>query len=304
MNSLVRPDVMSPLPPLPAPERAIRAFEQTHNLQVTVHDLAGSISPFIRPDRFHHRSPLCLAVKAQGRHETCVAFEITRLRAELGKIPEGRCHVCHAGLVEWTIPVFSSGKLLLVLFAGPCRIGTRLRADYVAPQLPWPKSPWASDVDLPREIDEDESQLIMEHLRQLAARLQILIEGLNIGASKSSAKSPDAHLSNSLNRRQVTILRFIEENYTESVTLADLAKRLALSESRVSHVVRQSCNASFRELLVERRIRGAMELLRDSGMSVLQVALSCGFEDVAHFHRLFRQRVGVTPAKYRISGQS
>jgi AraC-like DNA-binding protein len=60
----------------------------------------------------------------------------------------------------------------------------------------------------------------------------------------------------------------------------------------------------FSGLLVQKRLRVAMELLRHSGMNVLEVALASGFEDVAHFHRLFRRRIGSTPGQYRITGQS
>lgn len=303
---------MSPSPPpsaAPAPlrfgaaENAITAFEQIHRLNVTVHDLAGTLAPFIRPDRFHHRSPLCLAVKAQGRHEACLRWEIDSLRARLGQIPEGCIQVCHAGLVEWVIPAFSDGKLAWVLFAGPRFPSPSLFSATRAPDMPWPKSPWAAQVPLPSPVGEHEAQLILEHLRQLAARLRYWVEEKRPTPERPPG-SPDAFSSNSLTKRQVQIHRFIEEYHTSPVTLAMLAKKLCLSESRTSHAVRQCCKTSFRNLLIDRRLRSAMELLRDSGMSVLQVAMASGFDDIAHFHRLFRKRVGLTPAQYRISGQS
>jgi transcriptional regulator GlxA family with amidase domain len=61
---------------------------------------------------------------------------------------------------------------------------------------------------------------------------------------------------------------------------------------------------SFRALLVRKRLQAAMELLRQSDLSVLQIALATGFQDLAHFHRLFRRRVGITPARYRSSGRA
>jgi len=284
-------------------EHAITTFERIHRLTVTAHDLTGTLAPFIRPDRFHHRSPFCLAVKAQGRHETCVRFEIDSLRHELGRLPDGRIHVCHAGLVEWVVPIFHEGKLAWVLFAGPRLPSPALLSAARMPATPWPKSPWARNLGLPAAVGDDEAQLILEHLRQLAARLSEWA-GRRQPVASQKRRAPDAFTGNSLTRRQVAILRFIEEYHTGPASLAMLAKRLCLSESRTSHVVRQACKASFRDLLIDRRLRAAMELLRDSGMSVLQVAMACGFEDVAHFHRLFRRRIGLTPAQYRTSGRS
>ncbi|MDR1789786.1 MAG: helix-turn-helix domain-containing protein [Opitutaceae bacterium] len=290
------PDNPPPRPRLAAAEQAISAFERIHKVRVSIHDLEGNLAPFILPDRFHHRSPLCLAVKACGHEPACIAFEVHQLRPRLASMPEGRVHVCHAGLVEWVVPVFNAGKLAWVLFAGPRLPGGDLSPDHPrARPTRWRKPPWRA-AQSPEPAGEAAAQDILEHLRQLAARLRLWVADFQ---HVRPSKSPDAFASSSLTRRQTAVLRFIEENYTEDVTLADLARTLNLSESRGSHVVRQCCGATFRDLLIQRRLRAAMELLNDSGMSVLQVALVTGFSDVAHFHRLFHRRTGMTPAKYR-----
>jgi AraC-like DNA-binding protein len=280
-------------------EHAIETFERLHGVEVTVHDLKGDISPFLRPDRFHHRSAYCLAVKAEGRTDACLAFELVRTRQDLASRPEGRIHICHAGLVEWVVPVVVRDRLSWVLFAGQRLAGAGLISAERFPQIPWPKSPWNKAGSPLAQVDEAHAQLILEHLRQLAARLRYWASELNPSRPHPTAAGspPTVQLT-----RQVTILRFIEDHYSEPVTLDMLAKKLCLSASRTSHVVQQSCNSSFRELLVQKRLRVAMDLLLQSGMSVLEVALASGFEDVAHFHRLFRRRVRLTPGQYRIKG--
>lgn len=286
---------------LEIPEHAINTFERIHGLNVTVHDLSGSLTPFLHPNRFYHRSPLCLTIKALGHSNACWNFELKRLRQDLADLPEGRIHVCHAGLAEWVVPVFEKEKLAWIFFAGPRLPSARLASAVVMQRTFRTKSPWARNVELPRPVKEEDAQLILEHLRQLAARLRKWKDELK---SQPDTELFDPAFSNSVALRETVIRRFIEENYGEPVTLAMLAKKLSLSESRASHVVQQSCGTSFRELLVQRRLRAATELLRHSGLSVLEVALACGFEDVTHFHRLFRRRIGTTPAQYRIAGHS
>ncbi|MFA5688039.1 MAG: AraC family transcriptional regulator [Kiritimatiellales bacterium] len=285
-----------------AVEKAISAFESIHSLNITVHDLSGILSPFIQAHRFHHRSRHCLAVKAQGQESTCVHFEISSLRPELSNIPDGRIHVCPAGFVEWVVPVFHQQELALVLFAGIRLPGKTLVSAIRTAPIKWDKSLRNKHRQKINVIGEKEAQLILEHLRQLAARLQLWLE--NFYSVKKKTKSPDAFSANSLIKRKLIVYRFIEENYQEHLTVKMLAQHLHLSESRTSHAVRQSCGVSFRSLLIQRRLCAAMELLRDSGMSILQIALSTGFSDITHFHRLFRKKVGTTPAKYRIIGQS
>ena len=51
--------------------------------------------------------------------------------------------------------------------------------------------------------------------------------------------------------------------------------------------------------LMERRIEVAKEKLRDSRLSLADVAAECGFSDHAHFTRLFARIVGVTPSAWR-----
>jgi AraC-like DNA-binding protein len=54
------------------------------------------------------------------------------------------------------------------------------------------------------------------------------------------------------------------------------------------------------DLLTEARLHTAKGLLRATDLSVLEVCLRSGFREVAHFHRMFRNRVGATPRRYRV----
>ncbi|MBN8525581.1 MAG: PocR ligand-binding domain-containing protein, partial [Planctomycetes bacterium] len=138
-------------------ERAIAAFERLHRLTVTVHDLRGDLWPQVDPARLVHRSPLCRAVKAapQGEHR-CKAFEMDALRAELARRGSGRCHVCHAGLVEWVAPVRSDSGLDWVLFAGVRRAGQGLGGAFRDPQ-PQTRPAWPAGKAMPAPVDDSEA---------------------------------------------------------------------------------------------------------------------------------------------------
>jgi AraC-like DNA-binding protein len=284
-------------------ERAIGMFERQHGLNVTIHDLVGNLSPFLRPDRFYHRSPLCLAAKARGSLGSCLEFEKNRVRQALATLPEGRVHLCPASLIEWVVPIFEAGKLAWVIYAGPRLPGKNLPSAV----HDWPgrrSTPSRSTTSLAvPTVEEEEAQMILEHLRQLAARLQKWVHEAAlqpvIGPGSSSGENEDVALT-----RQNAIRHFVEDGYSRPLRLPLLARKLGLSAGRTSHLVREVCGLSFRELVIQRRLKAAMELLRQSGLSVLEIALATGFEDVAHFHRLFRRRIGTTPHKYRLAGQA
>jgi AraC-like DNA-binding protein len=284
-------------------ERAIAMFERQHGLIVTIHDLIGNLSPFLEPNRFSHRSPLCLAAKARGSLACCLEFEKNHVRRVLATLPEGRIHVCPVGLVEWVVPVFEVERLGWVIYAGPRLPGKTLPSSV----RDWPgrrsRPPVATMARAVRSVEEDEAEMILEHLRQLAARLQKWAQDAAlrpiVGRATLSTENENIELT-----RQNAIRHFVEDGYSRPIRLPMLARKLRLSEGRTSHLVREVCGSSFRELVIQRRLKAAMELLRQSSLSVLEITLATGFEDVAHFHRLFRRRIGTTPLKYRHFGQA
>jgi AraC-like DNA-binding protein len=282
---------------LDVPEQAIQAFEKIHDLQVTIHDLRGSLSSAISRDRSHHSHPLCHCVKAAGGNLRCTMFEVLQLRANIHLFAEGRYHLCHAGLVEWVMPVCDQLELEWVLFAGVRTPGPNLSLVHREPITRWKRSPWQSRVALPPPVDEEEAGLILEHLRQLASRLYSWAH-----EKKPNTESPpwkDTLTENNLViRRRTLIRRYIESHQGRNIRLRDLAAQLKVSD-RATHLIRECCGQTFREMLIDARLKTAKELLRFSSLPVLEVALSSGFNEISHFNRLFRQRSGCAPNQYR-----
>ena len=276
------------------PEWAIQVFEKQNDLRVVVHDLTATLAPFLQPERFKHRAPCCIAVKAR-QDWACVDFEVTRLRAELPDFPEGRYHQCHAGLMEWVAPVFIKGRLAWILFAGQRRTAGDYRHLFRDVRT-------TSGVDVQAkgmgETGEVDAQAILESLRQLRSRL-LEWHGQVSGLLKNT-RQPEAGGAEDMAGRRRLIQNFLHASHTEGATsLADLAKALHLGESRASHLVKELFGQSYVELLNELRLRTAASLLRASALSVTEVCLNSGFRDVAHFHRCFRRRFATTPLKYR-----
>lgn len=277
-----------------SPETAIHAFERIHRLHVTIHDLRGNLAPLLHDVRARHQHPLCRCVKAGGGESRCVNFEMLRLRREAHTLAQGRYHVCHAGLVEWVLPVYRGAdglELEWMLFAGVRAPGPGLRNAAREPLTRFDHEPWQPGVPPPPAVDDDEAADILEHLRQLGARLSSLVHG-----SDALRKNP----GNPGLDRATLIRRFIQTHSGRpAVRLAELARELGVTEDRATHIIRGACGKTYRELLTEARLITARELLRLSALPVLEVALASGFLEVAHFNRLFRRETGQTPTEYR-----
>jgi AraC-like DNA-binding protein len=94
-------------------------------------------------------------------------------------------------------------------------------------------------------------------------------------------------------------LAFIQEHLADDLTRETVARAAGLSPSHFSHVMRAKTGWSFTELLTRLRTDHACHLLAHTDLSLVQIALECGFGEQSYFGRVFRRRIGQTPGDYR-----
>ena len=100
-------------------------------------------------------------------------------------------------------------------------------------------------------------------------------------------------------RRLKRLLGFIEEHLGEDLTLRRMAGVTELSPFYLARVFKAEVGKSPHQYVLERRIERARALLRDTTMSVADVAFATGFSSQSHLSTWFRRLVGVSPASYR-----
>lgn len=288
-------------------ERAIAAFERIHGLAVTVHDLDGEFAARLRPDRQWHRQRQCRTVKSLGHGAACYAFDAGVVREALLAQPDGRIHRCHAGFVEWAMPLLRDGRLSAVLFAGLRRTGPGLVV--VEPPARTPIR-WPASAPQPAPVGGEQAWTILEHLRQLRARLLELLARLAASGALgdrrllagASPHGTTVAADAAAEARRALIADAIANLPTQPTTVHQLARRLGLSPSRCSRVVRQAFGAGFNRLAAERRLTVAADLLRGTRLPIGEIGGRAGYRDRSRFHRAFRARFGTTPAAYRRDG--
>jgi len=96
----------------------------------------------------------------------------------------------------------------------------------------------------------------------------------------------------------VKIVRdYLEDHYTENVTLDAIARLANLSAYHLIRVFRSYVGLPPHAYLEQVRIHRAKAMLR-SGAKILDTALSTGFTDQSHFSRHFKRMTGITPGAY------
>jgi len=99
------------------------------------------------------------------------------------------------------------------------------------------------------------------------------------------------------------VFRFIEERYSERVSLKDVASSVSLSPAYLTTIVRRKTGRTVQEWIVERRMAQARRLLVESDLTVEEVGRKVGYADPVYFARSFRRAHGTTPLRWRRAGR-
>ncbi len=117
----------------------------------------------------------------------------------------------------------------------------------------------------------------------------------NHGARKTQIKKTGGlsgkHLRN--------ITDYIDANLNEKLSVSILARQVGLSPHHFSHCFSVSLGQSPHRYVLQRRITEATRLLKDSKLSVAEIAYELGFSSHAHFSQIYRKNTGVSPKDIR-----
>lgn len=100
------------------------------------------------------------------------------------------------------------------------------------------------------------------------------------------------------------VVRYVREHLTERLSLEAAAAAAFLSPNYLAHLIKKESGRTFVEIVTERRMEKARELLVNTDMRISEIAQAAGFTDDAYFSRRFRQHVGTSPLGFRNAARS
>lgn len=98
--------------------------------------------------------------------------------------------------------------------------------------------------------------------------------------------------------RMIEIMNYVQANYVD-ITLDDLAENFFLSKPYLSKYIKEKSGMTFGDLVKKIRMKKAKALLKSSNMTVENIAMSVGYQNVEHFNRLFKKAYNMTPMQFR-----
>lgn len=93
--------------------------------------------------------------------------------------------------------------------------------------------------------------------------------------------------------------QYIQNHYSEPVTLEEVSSQVGLSTAYFSALFKKTQGEGFAKYLIHIRMEQAKILLRESNLSVGEICRKVGYNDLKHFTHTFEKTTGVKPAVYR-----
>ncbi len=265
------------------------AYGRLFRCSVCFHDYSGEIFKAADISLTTHMNHFCQLVrKDKFCDKKCVEFDSSNVRHFFSSGKKELIKKCHAGAIEFAVPVFSENKLCGAVFLGPFRSAKTGKLPGMITQA------------LSGELSS-EAKMVFKGLPEISpSNLEDMLNMTKLLAEKLgrtiSIFNRDYILGQGYPEK---ISYFINREFKNGISIANLAEFLSLSVSRTSRLVKIHAGKTFPELLAERRIEHAVFLLENSFFNMEMISKQCGFSEPSYFYRTFRKIRKTTPADYR-----
>lgn len=237
-------------------------------------------------------------------HLTCQANRIKfadRLRSNGSHLPGPFAMRCFAGLTVIAIPIPLADETTAFLVTAPILLkgsGNTSPLKTVIQRIHA-----AGGQQSEKMIQSSFSNIPIQnrhHFKAAITLLRLFAQQISHMSRQMLAPSEDER------NGKITVRRareLVDNRFTENIHLSEVAKRIGVSKSHLSHLFSRHVGLSFTEYLSTRRIMEMKRLLCDSDLTVTEIIFESGFQSVSQANRVFRANTGTSPRSFRLRNQ-
>lgn len=281
-------------------------LQDRHGVQICIKDFCGfipinkeldeTLQPFLA-----HTNPFCMYMKSTQEHYHICLSMIRRMYNKCEKIQTTYFGICHAGLGEYVIPIYSGDILIGSINAGFFPVDNK-RAEYRvrrtcqhAPELSADKA-----IELyhscirPATVDVDSMLVGLELLAEYLGQIYFILQSTHHVPTTSRryvGSSEDTILTHAV--------EYIRHNAGNHISVAVLADFCHCSESYISRIFKRRTGVNINVYINKVRMELAKNHLLLSNERISEIALRVGFNDSNYFSRVFTQLIGISPTEFR-----
>jgi len=143
------------------------------------------------------------------------------------------------------------------------------------------------------EIDESEPKITGQIKKKI-----ILLQFIHELWKKGFIVENDTTGRNTVEKEMVS---YIQQNYTGKILLREFGEQFHLSEKYISRYFKEHFHITLSQYVTYLRLEHAKQMLQETDISVTEVAMQSGYQNISYFIRSFKKTYGVSPLKYRKS---
>lgn len=138
-----------------------------------------------------------------------------------------------------------------------------------------------------------------EHGYQLAAAISEMFICDRIRTPGEQQKIPLRHVLGTTQPKLVEVVALMESNIEETIELDQLAFYVGLSRRQLERLFQKYLDCSPSRYYLKLRLFRARQLLKQTTMTIVDIAAACGFVSIQHFRKCYREHIGLPPREER-----
>ena len=235
-------------------------------------------------DRFHWEKNLyCKAIQGTKNGKKMCLRSDKYILKECCEKKVSVPHVCHAGLIDVAVPIIFEDTVIGYIMFGQIRCNTSFSdvknhisglginpavAERLFNEIP------------PSDINRIES---ISRIAEIIAKHILLEKTLTLKT----------------NERLSMINSYIDENLGSYLTVQEISVHTNISKSVLYNLFHENYKTTVKDYINDKRVKKAEQLLLSTDLSIVNISQMTGFSGVSYFGKIFKEKTGKSPLKYR-----
>ncbi|MBR3942875.1 MAG: helix-turn-helix transcriptional regulator [Clostridia bacterium] len=273
-------------------EEFISAITPQNNVFICVKDSTGITQkePFcVHPARQILSTPYCMTAKTiPGALMRCIA-EVDDKNARAMQEKQPFVQICHFGVTTVVHPVVVNDLVLCILYASGLTTDMNKTVETIKETC---KKLKGNSKNLLKKVKT------LQHTNSITGYLALteaIAEYIKLLLLQTGSYTDFQHYHPAV---QDSIAQ-MQASYHKNISLVSCAEALHMNPKYLGRLFRNETKNTFHEYLNNIRITRAKDLLYGTSVPVIEIALSCGYNTVTYFNRIFKQNTGYTPTDFR-----
>lgn len=278
-------------------EKTIKEFSSATGLAAIYVDIDGK-----EVSDYYQFTPFCQQIRKipqlHLRCQLCDKFG----GLEASKIGKYCMYRCHAGLVDFAVPVKSQNNINGFILSGQVHVD-----DIVFNENMTILNQEQSDLSCYKELAHAHSKVPSYSLTKIEASAGLLhvitdyyLTSVLDQQKESAVSVLEGKVRETQHKKEIKqALKYISSHLNEPISLEEVANHVYLSPFYFSKLFKKEMNETFVSYVNTQKMQLAKEMLKNEGIPISTIARNLGYKETSYFCKVFKNHLNETPSHYR-----